>query len=174
MTDPVVFVDGRAAQAGEGSLTIVPLAERPEFIPVVARWHWDAWGHGDPTGSLEAWTEGLRKRSGRDAVPISWVALVDETPAGSVALVEHDMAIHRDLSPWLSGLFVLPEYRHRGIAGALVRHCEASARALGVGRLYLYTTTAETLYGQLGWTALSRERYGSDDVVIMAKDLTRL
>jgi hypothetical protein len=31
---------------------IVPLADVPDLIPVVARWHWNEWGAGDPTGSL--------------------------------------------------------------------------------------------------------------------------
>jgi GNAT superfamily N-acetyltransferase len=157
--------------ASAARLTIVPLADRPELIPVVGRWHWDAWGHEDPIGSVETWTDGLRKRSGREAIPISWVALVDETPVGSVALVEHDMLTRRDFTPWLSGLFVLPEYRRAGIGRALIRHCEETASALGVRRLYLYTTTAETLYAQLGWRPLTRERYGSEEVLIMAKDL---
>ncbi len=155
------------------ALRIVPLATRAELVPVVARWHWDAWGHGDPSGSLEAWTDGLRGRLGTDGIPISWVALFDERPVGSVALIENDMATHPELSPWLSGLYVVDDARGRGIGSALTEHCESAAAALGCRALYLYTTRAEGLYRQRGWEPFARERYGSEDVVVMRLPLRR-
>ena len=154
-------------------LDIIPLADRLDLIPVVARWHWDEWGDEDPTGSVETWTEGLRSRSNRDEIPISWVALADGVPAGSIALIHNDMSTHPELTPWLSGLFVLPELRGLGIATALVRHCEQTAARLGVKRVYLYTTTAIGLYAKTGWRPFTQDRYGSDVVTIMARDLTR-
>jgi predicted N-acetyltransferase YhbS len=152
-------------------LRIVPLADRPELIDVVAHWHWDEWGHEDPRGSSARWAEGLRRRAGRDAIPITWVALVDDEPVGSVALIENDMATHPELSPWLSGLFVVPDRRAEGIGSSLTGHCEAAAATLGVRLLYLYTTTSEDLYRRRGWEAVGREVYGAEEVVVMAKHL---
>lgn len=129
------------------------------------------WGDEDPGGgSLGSWTTGLRERSGRGSVPISWVALLDDQLVGSVALVDQDMASHPELSPWLSGLFVVPEHRGQGIGTALVRHCEAEARQLDVTRLYLHTT-AEPLYAAEGWTPMFLERYGRSRVTTMMKDV---
>ena len=131
---------------------IIALADAPDLIPVVAAWHWNEWGAGDPSGSLADWTENLRRRSLKDRVPTSWVGLVAGLPAGSVALVESDMSTHPELTPWLSGLFVLPEYRNAGVGSALTAHCEAAAARLGVGRLYLYTDTAAGFYAARGWS----------------------
>jgi GNAT superfamily N-acetyltransferase len=116
------------------------------------------------------WTDGLRQRSGRDGIPVSWVGLDGEKPVGSVAMILADMSTHLDLSPWLSGLFVVPEARGRGYGTVLVRHCEAAAWALGVSRLYLYTTTALPLYAGLGWLPIGSEHYDNEDVTIMARD----
>jgi hypothetical protein len=95
------------------------LADHLDLVATIAQWHWDEWGHADPTGSLEAWTTGLATRTLRDTIPTSYVALVEHMPVGSVTLVDHDMTTHQELSPWLAGLYILPAYRHQGIGSAL-------------------------------------------------------
>jgi len=152
-------------------MSILSMADRVELIPVVARWHWDEWGGGDPGGSLEAWTQGLRRRLQRDRIPMGWVAMLGREPVGSVALIDHDMATHRELSPWLSGLFVVPDRRAEGVGSALTAHCEAAAAELGVGFLYLYASTAEDFYRRRGWEVVAREPYDREEVAVMVKDV---
>jgi len=51
-------------------------------------------------------------------------------------------------------LFVHPDYRHRGIATALLASCVTRLRAQGVGPVVLVTDPAATtkaMYGRLGW-----------------------
>lgn len=150
---------------------IVPLADRMDLVPVVARWHWEEWGSGDPGGSLSRWTEGLAKRSLRETIPVTWVALLEGKPVGSVALVESDMGTHPELSPWLSGLFVLPDHRHKGVATALTAECERTAARLGVETLYLYTDKAQSFYEERGWRPMTRERYEGAMKTVMTKRL---
>ena len=61
-------------------------------------------------------------------------------------------------------LFVLPEYRHRGIATALIHHCVAEARAQSAGPIVICANVAETskaMYAAMGWrpVAIGRQ-YG--------------
>lgn len=154
-----------------GGLDIVLLADRMDLVPVVATWHWEEWGSGDPGGSLSRWSEGLAKRSLRDAIPISWVALLEGKPVGSVALVKSDMSTHPELSPWLSGLFVVPDHRHKGVATALTAECERTAARLGVETLYLYTDKAQRFYEQRGWRPMIPERYEGAMKTVMTKRL---
>lgn len=77
------------------------LADHPDWIPVIAKWHWDEWGHLDRTGSLKKWTQGLARRAHRDRIPMTFVAVEDDQPVGSAALVVHDMETRKELSPWL-------------------------------------------------------------------------
>jgi len=151
------------------ALRILALADRPELIPVVARWHWDEWGHGDPHGSLDTWTDGLDRRSRRDRIPITWVAVIGDEPVGSVSLIDNDMATHRELWPWLAGLFVVPGRRVQGIGAALTAHCEHAAAGFGVRSLYLYTSTAEAFYERRGWRVIGRESYEREGVAVMVK-----
>lgn len=136
-------------------------------MPTIGRWHWDEWGRHDPGGSLEAWTESLTRRAGRDVIPTTLVALVGDSPVGSSSLVKHDMSTRQDLSPWLAGVFVASEWRRRGVATALIGAALGLAGRLGVTDLYLYTDGATGLYARLGWEEIGREFYEGREVTIM-------
>jgi amino-acid N-acetyltransferase len=56
----------------------------------------------------------------------------------------------------LRSLWVAPEARSEGVGSGLVEHVEDYARAQGVGRVYLLTTTAETFFEQLGYQRIER------------------
>lgn len=90
------------------SVSIELLADHPDLVPVLARWHRDEWGQFVPGGSLEAWTRGLAGRAHRDRIPMTLVALVNGHPAGSSSLVQYDLHTRRDLTPWLAGVYVSP------------------------------------------------------------------
>jgi GNAT superfamily N-acetyltransferase len=148
---------------------IVGIAERIELVPTIARWHWDEWGHHDPEGSLQSWTEGLAQRTRPAGVPTTFVALDGDAPIGSACLVEHDMSTRPDLSPWLAGVYVVPERRGRGVGSALVRHATERAGAFGIPTLFLYTNGAEAVYAKLGWRARERQTYEGRTVTIMER-----
>lgn len=163
---------------------VEPIADHLELIPIVAEWHWRAWGHADPGGSLASWTTALERSAARDRIPILLVGLIGSEPVGSVSLVENDMDTTRPewrpvverwrrATPWLSGLYVVSGQRRRGIGSALIHACEQQAVALGVRRLYLYTSAAERLYLRHGYAVIGRESYEGERVAVMAKDLDR-
>jgi len=152
-------------------MRIESIADHLDLVDTIARWHWDEWGHCDSDGSLDAWTEGLREPTNRDRIPTTYVALDGTDLLGSVTLVEHDMATHPELSPWLAGTYVKPSHRRQGIASALVRHAVRSAAGMGVLRLYPYSGPARGLYERLGWHAIADEEYEGQPVTITAIDL---
>lgn len=147
------------------------LADYPELIPTLARWRWEEWGQLTPERPLEAWISGLSERCNRDRIPLTVIAFEGEEPVGQASLVYHDMTTRQDLSPWLAGVLVQPEFRRRGFASALVQAIEKHASGMGIDRLYLYTNSAQGLYEKLGWQEIEREPYRGREVVIMQKDL---
>jgi GNAT superfamily N-acetyltransferase len=92
----------------------------------------------------------------RQKIPLTFVALELDRPVGAVSLTLEDMETRKDLSPWLTGVFVLPEFRARGIASNLVKAVEEKARNLEVRELYLYSIRAIGLYEKLGWQEFDR------------------
>lgn len=154
-------------------IQIESLADHPELVECIAGWHFTEWGHTDPSATLAGWTEGLRQRTKRGQIPTTYVALEGDEPLGSVTLVEHDMRTHPDLSPWLAGVYVIPERHHQGIGSLLVRHAVQQVVPMGVTRLYLYTHAARVFYEKLGWRFLEEDVYEGQAVAIMAIDILR-
>jgi GNAT superfamily N-acetyltransferase len=149
---------------------IVPIAEHLEWVSTIARWHWEEWGHHDPAGSLQSWTAGLAQRTHAAAIPTTFVAIDGDLPIGSACLVEHDMLTRPDLSPWLAGVFVVPEQRRRGIGSALVKHATTAAVAFVAPTLFLYTNGSERVYAKLGWRVREYAFYEGRTVTIMQCD----
>jgi GNAT superfamily N-acetyltransferase len=156
---------------------VTALSDYPEFVPVVARWHWLEWGQTDTGGTLSAWTAALAQQAGADRIPGTLVAVESGTPVGAVCLVETDMPGYppvAGLSPWIKGLYVDPSARRRGYGRLLMSNCEAWAAALGHDTLYLYTerrSAGERLYTAIGWQLLRHDHYDGIDASVMRKSL---
>ena len=116
-------------------VTIEYLADHREFIPIVARWHHAEWGHLRPGETVEDRTARVERECGHCQIPTTFIAAAGPQPLGSASLIEHDMGTRPELSPWLSGVFVAPEHRRRGIGAALVERVVQEARALAILRL---------------------------------------
>ena len=102
---------------------------------------------------------------------VALVAKADGEPIGTCLLVESEIEPNYDVSPWLAGLFVVPEHRRRGAGAVLVRAIEDQARQRGFSRLYLYTTDATGFYAKLGWSTLDRTNWKGLDTALMVRDL---
>ncbi len=143
------------------------LADFPDFIPTLARWHHRQWSHYNPGDTEQGRAERMRQDLGRRQIPTTFVALAGETLLGSASLVEHDMHDRRELSPWLASVFVAPTHRRQGVGSRLVERVVAEAGALGVKRLYLFTPDREAWYASLGWSLVERTSYMDHPAVIM-------
>jgi GNAT superfamily N-acetyltransferase len=151
---------------------IAGIAEHPELIETVARWHFGEWGHLEPGDSLAARVAYLNTQAAHPGrIPATFIALEGDEPLGSASVVEHDMDTHPELTPWLASVYVKPDARGRGVASALVRRVMAEAATLGAPRLYLFTEGARGLYEKLGWHVIGAEQFQSVAVTIMAVDL---
>ena len=149
---------------------IVPVSERRDLAPVAARWIVDAFFGGPGGYTVEEMTAMILAR--QEAPAETFVLFDGRRPVGTAGLAHEDLDARPDLTPWLAGVFVEPEFRGRGHASALVRRVEACAQAARVGTLWLYTTKAEGLYLRLGWERVGIERDRNRDVVLMRKAFT--
>jgi GNAT superfamily N-acetyltransferase len=146
------------------------LANHPQFIPELARWHHEEWSYLRPGDTVEARIARLREACARRPMPAAFVAFTDLELLGSAALVNNDMDTRPNLSPWLAGVFVAPAHRRGGIGAALVGRVVLEARALGHRRIYLYTPSAEGFYSKLGWSLFDHALYRGVNVTVMSFD----
>ena len=153
-------------------MKLVYLADYPEYVPTLAKWIMDEWGHASPDITQESLEEKFRGHLNRRAVPLSLLAMEDGRPLGTASLVFYDMKDSQELSPWLSAVYVLPEQRGRGIGTKLVKSIELLSAHLDVEKLYLFTPDQEGFYTRMNWTVLERTRHREKDVAIMVKEIS--
>lgn len=147
------------------------LAEHPQHVPQLARWHHAEWGAVLTGWSLEVAQAELALHTRTCAIPTTVVAVEGERLLGSCSLLENDDVRIRAWSPWLASLYVDPQARGSGTGRALVRRIEAEAAALGVAELYLYTSEAMGViefYQRLGWSLRDRVALNGMDAFVMA------
>lgn len=156
------------------SCHIFPLGQRPEAMPVLARWLFEEWGYYHERDSVERRIAELSGRLDESRVPQTFVALASPEPGaevlGTAALALDDMETRPELNPWLASVLVQPTARGRGVGSALVRAVMAKAAELGIERLYLFTENQAALYARLGWQAFERCTYCGHEVTLMAVD----
>jgi GNAT superfamily N-acetyltransferase len=101
------------------------IADHLDLVATISNWHFEEWRNPTRGDSLTAWSTNLGQYANRDRISTSFVALTGTEPLGSVSLSEQKMSTHPELSSWLSGMYVKPLARGRGVARALVLHALA-------------------------------------------------
>src|SRR5438874_305138 len=161
------------------AIAIDYLASCPEFLDALARLTWKEWQeiYQQREQTLEDSLKNYRERMNTDRLPLTLVAVRAGLAVncrelvGMVSLKFHDMDTRPDLDPWLGGLFVLPEWRNRGVGTILMHRATQEAHRLNVPRLYLWTHSAERLYHRLGWKVVERTNYFGKEAAVMQIDL---
>jgi GNAT superfamily N-acetyltransferase len=138
-----------------------------ETIRLVAGWFYGEWGHLDPGSSLETAIQRFSGRAGARGIPCTMVARENGLPVGTASLVAEGMKKRPDLTPWLGAVYVLPNWRRRGLGAALCRRMVQEAHAFGFHRVYLYTSDAQHFYRNLGWEEMEQTEYQGEVVTIM-------
>jgi len=152
-------------------MKIAPLCDHLRFVDEIASLHYKEWLHLSPNESIEDRRTALKSAAASEGIPSIYIAYKGSEFIGSAGLVAHDMESRSDISPWLAAVFVKKEWRKRGIATLLLKHCEFQASKAGVRTLYLFTEFAANMYAKNGWMHLEQREYKGVNVDIMHKNL---
>jgi N-acetylglutamate synthase-like GNAT family acetyltransferase len=128
------------------------LIDNPEHIPQLSQWMFEEWRSILTDETLQTRTEKFKTHMNRDKLPIAWIAHANGQVLGTAALRVHDLPGREDLTPWLGGVFVGPDFRRQGVGTSLCAAVEDAARSLGTQTLYLFTLDKQAWYSRLGWT----------------------
>lgn len=140
------------------SYTIISLSARPEMMDSMAEWFHSKWGI-----PKDAYLESMKEcLSGASAVPQWYVAVDDSKIIGGLGVIENDFHDRPDLAPNVCAVFVEPEFRGKGIAGALLNFVCTDMRTRGIGTLYLLTDH-DSFYERYGWEYLCPARGDGED-----------
>jgi GNAT superfamily N-acetyltransferase len=150
--------------------SVTSTSERPDLVPLVARWLWDAfWSESGK--SSDDLLEAVRKSVTARPMPRTFILLANGEPVGTASLVAHDLDERPDLGPWLAGMFVVPHARGQGYAARLIAAVEAEACAASISTLWLYTNTAEHIYVRAGWQTAGTIQHNGKPFVLMRREI---
>lgn len=136
-------------------LKIYPLSEKKSLYPILAYWSYNNW-YLKRNVPFSLVLQEYRRRAEPDSLPCSFIAFWGELPIGMISVKETDMISRQELSPWLSALYVSPEYRERGVGTALIRTVLNFCSYMGFKRIFLFIdirflNELEKFYGTRGW-----------------------
>ena len=126
---------------------IYRITEIENRLSDAAEWFHSKWGVPKEAYE-ESMTEAIR---GEGAVPEWYVACLDNGKIiGGLGVIENDFHDRTDLAPNVCAVFVEPDYRGKGIAGALLNFVYEDMKSRGVSPLYLLTDH-DSFYERYGW-----------------------
>lgn len=139
--------------AGEAKSCDIRIVGSDEDWAAYAELHRLDWAEARGKMELEAPEEVERQliegRRAKSPEARYWMAYVDGAPRAYLLSWEG-----RDGVGQVEDLFTLPEYRHRGLASALIRHCVADARSHGAGPVVIVADAGDTpkrMYAAMGF-----------------------
>jgi len=147
------------------------LKEHPHFLPLVARWCAAEWPSYYDQGSYQAAFEYHLTTLQTDSVPCGFVASEGGKLMGTISLLEEDMSIRPQYTPWLGCLYVDPAYRdrHGTVAKELTAFAEQHAFKLNIGDLYAWSHTLANHMKHIGWEEIERVNFLGGEAVILRK-----
>jgi GNAT superfamily N-acetyltransferase len=148
------------------------LKDNPEFINKIAELMFKEWGHLRENSKIDRYLNAINSRLNNTCIPLTIIAKSEKGDLiGFASIVEFDMEINKDLTPWISGVLVIPEYRGKGIGGQIIDRLEQIAIDLGYNKIYLFTFDKEAFYSNLSWIKIKNDSYQNLQVSIMTKEL---
>lgn len=148
-------------------LRIAFLADYPQYKQQVIDWLWQAFGSDNSRAFFASIVESSLCHEG---LPITFIALHDDKPVGTVGLWRCDLISRQDLTPWLAALYVEESQRGHGIGLQLQQYVQEYSRKAGFKELYLYAEFSG-YYQRYGWEAIGEALEYPDRPVFLYKRL---
>lgn len=144
----------------------------PQHSGIIAEWYMSFWGNYYPTRTIKDWQSIIGNNI--DKPPLTLIAIDTAQnppiPIGTASLILDGMEKNDRNTAWLSALYVIPEYREKGVATRLIQEIIKIA-SKQYGALYLFTRTDGRIYHNLGWGTISEIEYQGNNVLVMIKQL---
>jgi predicted N-acetyltransferase YhbS len=142
----------------------------PQHIDMVANWIYQEFGKGAPDRTLDYVINRFKNRN-LNKPPLSLISLIDNECVGVVSIFDNDLATRPELTPWLSGLYVNPNYRCNGIADKLINSVLQICKNLNYNTVFLRTEHTSDYYKKRGWTFVecTADEDGQETSVFMRK-----
>ena len=126
------------------------LDDHHRLIPIVEKYFQSEWDEYYGSKGPDAALNDIKFLCNKSKLPICLVALRNGSFSGAIAL-RHKSDSHKDLSPWLTSLFVVPEERRQGIGTRLLKTLEKLSLDFGYSKVFARSATAVDFFMKNNW-----------------------
>lgn len=127
------------------------LRNKPEFVDAVVDGVWAEWPREYETMTPYTTKDRLRRfygSLGTSTIPVAYVAFRGTEFVGTCLVDVKDMGVRPDCSPWLTGVYVVPDRRSRGEGEAMLRRVLPRHPVL---HLWTFDRRTASFYERLGF-----------------------
>lgn len=124
----------------------INLALVPHFFENVFESIYNEWGKNNPN-FWESWIKSSINEAG---IPSTYVVLSDEQYAGTFSIWRCDLQSRQDLTPWVGGVVVSPQFRGQGIGLYIQLDVIRILKKERIKQAFLFTEL-KGFYERTGW-----------------------
>lgn len=136
------------------NISIVSLKDLPDYRQALTDYVQNNW-----IGVFNVFTDVLGEMySGEKLLPDCYMMLKDDKIIGFYQLVEQELLIRKDLSPWITCVFIDEQERGRRLISKLLEHGRTIAGQLGYSKVYLATSHRQ-LYEKFGFREIGLSKF---------------
>lgn len=118
----------------------------PHYFDRVLESVYSEWGNNN----INFWRSWIKSSMSPVGIPSTYVVLLDKEYVGTFSFWTCDLQSRQDLSPWLGGIVVVPEFRGRGFGLYIQESAKKLLSLQGVHTAYLFTELVG-FYEKTGW-----------------------
>lgn len=139
----------------ENNISIVSLKDLPNYRQTLTDYFEVNW----PEPAIQFFTEVLSEIfSAEKELPKCYIMLKDENIIGYYQLVEQEMIMRKDLSPWITTVFIDEQERGQRLGSKLLEHGRTIAGKLGYAKVYVATGEIQ-FYEKLGFREIGLDKF---------------
>jgi GNAT superfamily N-acetyltransferase len=136
------------------NISIVSLKDLPHYRQALTDYVNNNW-----KGVLDPFTDVLSELfSAKKELPKCYMMLKDDNIIGFYQLVEQELLIRKDLSPWITCVFIDKQERGQRLSSKLLEHGRTVAGKLGYEKVYL-TTDHIQFYEKFGFREIGLSKF---------------
>ena len=133
-------------------MEIGPVEPDSVALAIVADWYFREWGYLRPGLTADMIQAQLSERIQSSQFENVFVATENDKVLGACELKYNEVKFFPEYVHWIGGVFVVSEYRNKGIGNDLISFAIDECRDQRIQNLYLQTESKNVqLYSKLGW-----------------------
>jgi len=137
------------------NIRIVSLKDFPHYKQTLTDYFKSDW----PEPAFQFFTGVLNEIfSGDKELPKCYMMLKNDNIIGYYQLVEQELVIRKDLSPWITTLFIDEQERGQRLGSELLEHGRTVAGILGYAKVYLATDQIQ-FYEKYGFREIGLDKF---------------